>query len=79
MKLVKITSNKDCSLIQVECPNCDAWEEQDEWTPRRKLQMFILEEWYPDKADENEKSLMECTQCKTKFNLEWDYDNKESK
>jgi hypothetical protein len=60
--------------INIECPNCENWEQQPVDQQRHHLQSFNIEKWL-----ENEKKLdvsqMQCTQCKTDFKLIWDYNN----
>ena len=73
MKRIKIES--DNNNIHIDCPNCDMWEQLGIDDPRKMLNAFPIIEWYPDVINENETSVHKCTDCKTKFEVEWDYNN----
>jgi hypothetical protein len=73
MKKATIESNnKD---IYLECPNCDMWEELGVDDPRKRFNALPIIEWLTMPSEENEVSINECIDCKTKFEVEWDYDN----
>jgi len=73
MKRTKVQSNdKD---IHIDCPHCDNWEQLGVDEARHHLNTMPILKWYPDKKGQNEVSLHECTQCKKKFEVEWDYNN----
>jgi len=73
MELIKIISDKE--RLCIDCPECDNWEQLTIDEPRHKLQIFSIEEWYPDIEGKNEISRMKCSLCENEFNLEWDYSN----
>tara|TARA_B110000977_G_scaffold104221_1_gene136003 strand:+ start:4564 stop:4944 length:381 start_codon:yes stop_codon:yes gene_type:complete len=73
MKEIKIITTTDDVLIQ--CPNCKEWEEAGIDEPRKRFVHIPIIEWLEDKKDRNEKSINECSECKEKFKVEWDYTN----
>lgn len=73
MLRVKIQSNKH--NVHIDCPNCDNWEQLGIDDPRKMLSSLPIIEWLPDEDNKNEESIHECTDCKTKFIVEWDYNN----
>ena len=73
MKRVKIES--DCKDIHLDCPNCEMWEQLGVDDPRKSLNVLPIIEWLTMPSEENEVSINECVDCKTKFEVEWDYNN----
>ncbi len=66
MKKVKIKSNnKD---VSIECPSCDNWEEISIDQSRKDFQSIPIIDWKP-----KEISINKCCECKTEFEVEWDY------
>ena len=73
MKRATIESNN--RDIHLDCPNCDMWEQLSVDEPRKRLNVLPIVEWQTTSAEDNEVSVNECLDCKTKFEVEWDYDN----
>ena len=62
--------------ILVECPNCDMWEALGVDDPRKMLNALPIIDWLTTcLINDLEVSVNECTGCKTKFEVEWDYNN----
>ncbi len=72
MEKIKIESDENS--IYIDCPHCDAWEGLGIDDSRRLHYMRIVE-WRPYIYGENEFSIHQCTQCKSNFEVEWDYNN----
>ena len=77
MEQTKITNYNDDS-IGIQCPHCDNWCEHGIDEARKRFASFDVLEWKDDVEGENEHSVMKCLSCKGEFDLEWDYENKES-
>lgn len=72
----KVHSDDDC--VFVECPSseCDNWETLGVDDPRKRLNVLPITEWITDTDEDGfEVSKHECTLCKTKFLIQWDYSN----
>ena len=67
MKKTKIQA--DSKFVLIECPECTAWETASVDEARGKMHTFPITHW------EGEESVHECTECKSKFKVEWDYNN----
>jgi len=76
MIMLKTKIKSDVWNIHLDCPCCDNWEQLGVDDPRKMLNAIPIIEWYPDVIDRNEISIHKCTQCKTEFEVEWDYKNK---
>jgi len=76
MIMLKTKIKSDIWNIHLDCPCCDNWEQLGVDDPRKMLNAIPIIEWYPDVIDRNEISIHKCTQCKTEFEVEWDYKNK---
>ena len=74
--MLKTKIKSDSRNIHLDCPCCDNWEQLGVDDPRKMLNAIPIIEWYPDVIDRNEISIHKCTQCKTGFEVEWDYKNK---
>ena len=75
IRKTKIEVDSQGDNILVYCPNCDNWESLGIDDPRHRLHVIPIIEWYEDKIGQNERSLNECSGCKEKFEVEWDYKN----
>ena len=79
MKKVKVQSNDD--IINIDCPHCDNWEQMGVDDPRHHLNSLPIVKWLENEVliaygyAKHEESVHECNSCKTKFVVEWDYDN----
>ena len=74
-KMKRVTIESDNRDIQVECPNCDMWEQLGVDDPRKMLNALPIIDWLTMPAESNEVSVNECSECETKFEVEWDYNN----
>lgn len=61
--------------IIVECPKCDMWEALGVDDPRKMLNALPIIDWLTMPFDDIEVSVHECSDCETKFEVEWDYFN----
>lgn len=64
--------------LSVSCPNCKNWEEQPIDQQRHHLQTFEQTNFLGYSEMGNEVVVMNCTDCKTPFHLEWDFNNDSS-
>ena len=71
----RVTIESDNRDIQLECPNCDMWEALGVDDPRKMLNALPIIDWLTMPAESNEVSVHECSDCETKFEVEWDYNN----
>ena len=71
----RVTIESDNRDIQLECPNCDMWEQLGVDDPRKMLNALPIIDWLTMPAESNELSVHECSDCETKFEVEWDYNN----
>ena len=74
-QMKRVTIESDNRDIQLECPNCDMWEQLGVDDPRKMLNALPIIDWLTTPAETLEVSVNECTGCKTKFEVEWDYTN----
>lgn len=71
MKTVKNVITKDEKNVIVICPNCGSTEEMPVDEQRHHLKNFELLRWLESGTD----TLTKCTECKSQFVLQWDYNN----
>ena len=73
MKSTKIIT--DQTNIWLECVQCDMWECLGIDDSSKRLNALPILRWEKEVDSENERSVHECTQCTTTFEVEWDYTN----
>lgn len=61
--------------VSVSCPNCDNWEVTGVDDPRKRFTSIPLVNFTEDSEEGWELSVNECSECKTMFYVEWDYNN----
>lgn len=74
-KLKRVKLQSDSKDIHIGCPECDYQEQLGIDDPRKMLNELPIIAWYPDVDGRSEISVHKCSRCKTKFEIEWDYNN----
>jgi len=73
--MIKTKIQSDNENIHLDCPHCDMWEQLGVDDPRKRLNVIPIISWFADIEDRNEISVHKCTQCKSEFEVEWNYEN----